>query len=146
MAQRIISLCVAAMFAVGSAQGACGDGKCCSHARNGSVGSESLSNPGAASSVSSAKAGSGTMERVFTAEKLFTCPMHPEVVTDNISARCPKCGMNLKAMTPEATAQLRSSHPKGCPMCPVVVKGDSPMTKCPVCGMKLVEIGRNTAE
>lgn len=27
-------------------------------------------------------------------EKQYTCPMHPEVVTDK-SGSCPKCGMNL---------------------------------------------------
>ncbi len=86
------------------------------------------------------KAKGATMNKVFTADKLYTCPMHPEVVTDNGEARCPLCGMNLKQMSDEEVAKLRGSHPKGCVMDPIVVPGDAPVEKCSICGMNLKEI------
>jgi protein-arginine kinase activator protein McsA len=89
------------------------------------------------------KAKGATMNNVFTADKLYTCPMHPEVVTDNGEARCPLCGMNLKQMSDEEVTKLRESHPKGCVMDPIVVPGDSQVEKCPICGMNLKEIPQN---
>jgi FtsP/CotA-like multicopper oxidase with cupredoxin domain len=59
----------------------------------------------------------------------YTCPMHPEVTSDE-PGRCPKCGMKLLAtQTPAATAYA-------CPMHPEVVS-DQP-GRCPKCGMKLL--------
>ncbi|MGC1478935.1 MAG: copper-translocating P-type ATPase [Chthoniobacterales bacterium] len=60
----------------------------------------------------------------------YTCPMHPEVVSDT-PGNCPKCGMPLEPMTPTA--------PKGtiytCPMHPEIEQ-DHP-GDCPKCGMPL---------
>ncbi len=71
----------------------------------------------------------------------YTCPMHPEVITDK-PGKCPKCGMNLVAMTPEKKSQA----PKEaviqaalyvCPMDPEVTS-DKPGS-CSKCGMDLVK-------
>ena len=88
----------------------------------------------------------------------YTCPMHPEVISD-APGKCPKCGMNL------AKAEEVESHGHGhghashapsahgdhagqddkaggsgaytCPMHPEVIS-DAP-GKCPKCGMNLVK-------
>jgi len=62
----------------------------------------------------------------------YTCPMHPEVVSDT-SGKCPDCGMNLEQV-PE-TAQPGQYT---CPMHPEVIS-DKP-GKCPECGMFLEKV------
>ena len=59
---------------------------------------------------------------------IYTCPMHPEVLSEE-PGKCPECGMKLlaTASTPIAYA---------CPMHPEVTS-DQP-DRCPECGMKLV--------
>ncbi len=44
---------------------------------------------------------------------LYTCPMHPEVVSESASARCPKCGMALVPQKPDAgsPASAHGGHP-----------------------------------
>ncbi len=59
----------------------------------------------------------------------YTCPMHPEVMSDKMAA-CPKCGMALEAVAP-AMARVEYT----CPMHPEIVK-DGPGS-CPICGMAL---------
>ena len=58
---------------------------------------------------------------------VYTCPMHPEVVSDEPGS-CPDCGMKL----------MPTEAPKNyvCPMHPEVVSEDQ--GKCPECGMKLM--------
>lgn len=74
----------------------------------------------------------------------FTCPMHPEVRSDE-PGRCPKCGMNLVPVEEqpgeEEDASARSvSAPRAyaCPMHPEV-RSDQPGS-CPKCGMYLVSV------
>jgi len=56
---------------------------------------------------------------------LYTCPMHPEVVSEE-PGRCPSCGMKLMPAAPTYM----------CPMHPEVVSDEQ--GKCPSCGMKLL--------
>ena len=88
------------------------------------------------------KAVGSALAAIYTAESLYSCPMHPEVVTDHPGARCPKCGMNLEKMSDEKVAELRASNPKGCPGCAFVVAGDSEVTTCPGCDAELVEAAK----
>ena len=59
---------------------------------------------------------------------VFTCPMHPDVFSDE-PGRCPQCGMKLLPMESSPTSYVCPMHPH--------VTSESP-DRCPECGMKLV--------
>ena len=61
----------------------------------------------------------------------YTCPMHPEVRQDKPGS-CPKCGMALEPVSPQAHQQKIEYT---CPMHPQIVR-DKP-GNCPICGMAL---------
>ncbi len=61
----------------------------------------------------------------------YTCPMHPDVVTD-APGPCPQCGM---ALEPETVAAPPTRTEYVCPMHPEIVR-DEPGS-CPICGMAL---------
>jgi FtsP/CotA-like multicopper oxidase with cupredoxin domain len=59
---------------------------------------------------------------------VYTCPMHPDVVSEE-PGRCPQCGMKLLPMESPQTSYVCPMHPD--------VTSDLP-DRCPECGMKLV--------
>ncbi|MBK5269770.1 MAG: hypothetical protein JJE22_02030 [Bacteroidia bacterium] len=61
----------------------------------------------------------------------YTCPMHPEVLSDK-PGKCSKCGMNLVKKEKEEMVMY------SCPMHPEVTS-DKP-GKCSKCGMNLAKI------
>jgi transcription initiation factor IIE alpha subunit len=63
-----------------------------------------------------------------SAKYIYTCTMHPEVITDK-PGKCPKCGMDL--------VKKKVDKIYTCTMHPEVIS-DKP-GKCPKCGMDLIE-------
>ena len=63
-----------------------------------------------------------------TAKYVYTCTMHPEVITDK-PGKCPKCGMTL--------VKKKVDKIYTCSMHPDVISIKP--GKCPICGMELVE-------
>ncbi len=61
---------------------------------------------------------------------IYTCPMHPDVASEQ-PGRCPDCGMKLLA-----TEAPGAATGYACPMHPAVVSEEP--SRCPECGMKLV--------
>jgi len=76
-------------------------------------------------------------------ETVWSCPMHPEVLSDG-EGRCPQCGMPLeeRAGTPAERHRVYSTHAEPgqytCPMHPEVIS-DEP-GRCPKCGMFLEQV------
>ncbi len=60
----------------------------------------------------------------------YTCPMHPEIQTQE-PVPCPKCGMALEPLHPPAATTTQYT----CPMHPEIVQDDP--GDCPICGMAL---------
>jgi len=87
------------------------------------------------------------MSFIFTADTLYTCPMHPDYVTDK-PGRCgiSGCDAELVKMSEEAVKKLRESHPKACTMCGLVFPGDSKVDRCPSCNMGLKPVEKPAEE
>ena len=72
-----------------------------------------------------------TLSQEQTEKVEFTCPMHPEVISDK-PGQCPKCGMDLVKKEMETAKAVYT-----CPMHPEIIS-DKP-GQCPKCGMDLVK-------
>jgi Cu+-exporting ATPase len=80
-------------------------------------------------SMASFAQGGTPAAKADTAKTKYTCPMHPEVLSDTPGA-CPKCGMALVKKKTAAKQYTCGMHPE--------ITCDKP-GKCPKCGMALVE-------
>jgi RND family efflux transporter MFP subunit len=84
------------------------------------------------------------MDKLFTEDTLYWCPMHHEIVTAEENTRCPHCNMFLEEIPKYELEKLRQSNPYGCVMCPVVRPEVEKDEKCSVCGMFLTPIEEHT--
>jgi membrane fusion protein, copper/silver efflux system len=91
------------------------------------------------SKVKKAETAKAKIEKTKAAEKVvYTCPMHPEVISDK-PGECPKCGMDLVKMEiPSSDSTSVQKIEYACPMHPDVIS-DKP-AECPKCGMDLVKV------
>ena len=68
------------------------------------------------SSGTEQKAAEGTSSEAQVAGVTYTCPMHPEVVSD-VKGKCPKCGMFLEEVKPgeklDSAAAAQQHHEAG---------------------------------
>lgn len=72
---------------------------------------------------------------------MYTCPMHPEVMS-NEPGKCPVCGMNLVEVGSEEATMDASETDVAmwtCPMHPEVMSNEP--GECPECGMDLIAAG-----
>ncbi len=80
------------------------------------------------------KKGDGKAQMQTAQKAVYTCPMHPQVVSDK-PGTCPICKMDLVLKPAESTSKPEKEV-YTCPMHPQVVS-DKPGT-CPICKMDLV--------
>lgn len=74
---------------------------------------------------------SGLKDKVQSNKATYTCPMHPEVRSDEPGS-CPKCGMALEPLTVTLPKQEIEYT---CPMHPQILRAAP--GNCPICGMAL---------
>lgn len=80
----------------------------------------------------SQKTGNRTMKTSTENDKVYSCPMHPEI-KQNKPGNCPKCGMTLELVSSPSLSMPKTRYT--CPMHPEIVR-DEP-GNCPKCGMAL---------
>lgn len=96
----------------------------------------------AAHAISFAQTKTETSKKEAVNKTIYTCSMHPEVVSDK-EGKCPKCGMKLvKKMTLKSDTASKGTQEKMgsekvyvCTMCKDVTSKKP--GKCPKCGMDL---------
>lgn len=54
----------------------------------------------------------GTTEQKGTEKVVYTCPMHPEVISDK-PGKCPKCGMDLVKKEPADNKAMMNNDSTG---------------------------------
>jgi P-type Cu+ transporter len=91
---------------------------------------ESLATLAPAGASPLAQAPAKAAPSVSPTERLFTCPMDPEI-RESAPGACPKCGMALEPLHIAPAIHIEYS----CPMHPEVIR-DAPGA-CPICGMAL---------
>lgn len=74
-------------------------------------------------------------------KKEYTCPMHPDFITQDKDESCPICGMNLVEKKQEILEETKIYI---CPMHPHIHNTEK--SKCPICGMDLVEDKKESAK
>lgn len=74
-------------------------------------------------------------------KKEYTCPMHPDFITQDKDESCPICGMNLVEKKQEILEKTKIYR---CPMHPHIHNTEK--SKCPICGMDLVEDKKESAK
>lgn len=74
------------------------------------------------------------MPAAKTSQVIYTCPMHPEIISMK-EGKCPICKMTL--VKKEISAKDMAKLDYTCPMHPMVMS-DKP-GKCPICKMALVK-------
>ena len=97
---------------------------------------------GASNSMNKKMSGRATMGEVFSADKLYQCREHREIISTQADAACPHhdAPAQLKRMSRSQVKKLRKAELYACPMCPVVkAEGDGEM-KCTICSMDLLEV------
>jgi Cu(I)/Ag(I) efflux system membrane fusion protein/cobalt-zinc-cadmium efflux system membrane fusion protein len=85
-------------------------------------------------------ASGATMDKLFTEDTHYWCPMHHEIITAEENTHCPHCNMFLEEIPKNQLEKLRNSNPYGCVMCPVVHPEAEKDEKCSVCAMFLTPI------
>jgi multidrug efflux pump subunit AcrA (membrane-fusion protein) len=85
--------------------------------------------------------GAGDQATSGSAKVQYTCPMHPEVISDT-PGKCPKCGMDLvkketpaESTLPDGGSMERFAEGWACPIHPETLQ-DRP-GKCPIDGMEM---------
>lgn len=83
------------------------------------------------------------MEAVYTSERLYSCVMHPELVTLT-EMDCPLCaGMKMTLVDSTRVASIHLTDMKCCPHCMISLPAISNLSECPICKMPFVAVNRS---
>lgn len=83
-----------------------------------------------------AKTNTATNQGTTVVTNNYTCPMHPDVVSDK-PGKCSKCGMDL-TLSPKEKMKMEVMKTYSCPMHPNVTSNKP--GKCSECGMALTRV------